>query len=84
MPYIDTDLYNEELDTNGNENLVQIFLYLATLQQNSFQNKWTKLVMQKLTRAGIKSLSELKYYIVNETPNSLFINASGSGLHGTT
>ena len=26
---IDTDLYNEELDTNGNENLVQICLQLA-------------------------------------------------------
>ena len=36
---INTDLYNEELDTNGNENLVQICLQLANLQQKSFLNK---------------------------------------------
>ena len=81
---IDTDLYNEELNTNGNVNLVQIFLQLINLQQKSFPNKWTNAVMQKLTRVGIKHLSELKSYIVNATLNPRPINADGSGLHRTT
>ena len=81
---VDTDLYNEELNTNGNENLVQICLQLANLQQKSFPNKWTNAVMRKLTMADIKSPSGLKYYIVSETLNPRLINAGGSGLHWNT
>ena len=78
---IDTDLYNKELSTNDNVNLVQICLQLANLQQKSIPNKWTNAVMRKLTRAGIKHPSELKHYIVNETLNPSLINAGGSGFH---
>ena len=80
----DTDLYKEELNTNGNVTLVQICLQLANLQQKSFPNKWTNAVMWKFTRTGIKSPSDLKYYIVSETLNPRLINAGGSGLHPTT
>ena len=81
---IDTDLYNEEFNTNGNVNLVQICFQLANLQQKSFPNKWTNAVMRKLPRAGIKHPSELKNYIVNETLNPCLIDASGNGFHRTT
>ena len=81
---IDTDLYNEELDTNGNVNLVQICLQLTNLQQKRFLNKWTNVMMRKLTRAGIKHPSELKDYIINETLNPRLINAGNSGFHQTT
>ena len=76
---INTDLYNEELNTNGNENLVQICLQLANLQQKSFPNKWTNAVILKLT--GIKNPVELKHYIVNKTLNPRLINTGGSGLY---
>ena len=36
---INTDLYNDELDTNGNKMLVQICHQLVNLQQKSFTNK---------------------------------------------
>ena len=72
---IDTDLYNEELNTNSIVNLVQICLQLANLQQKSFPNKWTNAVMPKLTRAGIKHPSELKHYIINTTLNPRLINS---------
>ena len=36
---IDTYIYNEQLDNNGNVNLVQICLRNASLQQKSFPNK---------------------------------------------
>ena len=81
---IDTDLYNKELNTTSNVNLVQICLQLANLQQKSFPNKWTNVVMRKLTRAGIKHPSELKDYIVNETLNPLLINAGCSGFRQST
>ena len=81
---IDTDMYNKELDTNGNVNLVQICLQLANLQQKSFPNKWTNAVMQKLTRAGIKHPSKLKDYIIYETLNPRLTNAGDSGFNQTT
>ena len=81
---IDTDLYNKELNTNGNVNFVQIWLKLANLQQKSFPNKWTNTVMRKLTRAGIKHPSDLEDFIVNKTLDQRLINASGSGFHRTT
>ena len=81
---IDTDLYNEELNRNGNEILIQMCLQLANLQQKSFPNKWTNAVMRKFTRASIASPSDLKYYIVSETLNTRLINAGDSGLHPTT
>ena len=80
---IDTDLYNKELNTKSNVNLVQIYLQLANLQQKSFPNKWTNAEMQKFTKASTKSPSDLKYYIVGETLNPRLINAGGSGLHRT-
>ena len=82
--YIDTDLYNEELNRNGSENFIRMCLQLANLQQKSFPNKWTNAVMRKLARAGIKSPPELKYYIVNETLNPRLTTAGDSGLHPTT
>ena len=72
------------MNTNSNENLVQICLQLANLQQKRFPNKLTNAVMRKLTRAGIKILSELKYYIVNETLNPRPTTTGDSGLHPTT
>ena len=81
---IDTDLYSEELNRNGNENLIRMCFQLANLQQKSFPNKWTNAVMRKLTRAGIKSPPELKYYIVSETLNPRLTTAGDSGLHPTT
>ena len=81
---IDTDTYNEELDNNGNVNLVQICLQNANLQQKSFPNKWTNAVMRKLTRAGIKQPSELKDYIITKTLNPRLRNGGDSGFHQTT
>ena len=81
---IDTDLYNKELNTKSNVNLVQIYLQLANLQQKRFPNKWTNAVMRKLTRAGIEHPSELKYYIVNETLYPRLSNAGGGGFCRTT
>ena len=57
---IDTDLYNEELDRNGNKILVQMCLQLKNLQQKSFLSKWTSVVMCKFTRASITSTLDLK------------------------
>ena len=79
-----TNLYNEELDKNGNKILIQMCLQLANLQQKSFPNKWTNAVMRKLTRTSIASPSDLKYYIVSETLNPRLITAGDSGLHPTT
>ena len=59
-------------------------LQLTNLQQKSFPNKWTNAVLRKFTRASINSPSNLKYYIVSETPNPPLVNAGGSGLHPTT
>ena len=81
---INTDLYNEELNRNGNENLIRMCLQLANLQQKSFFNKWIIAIMRKLTRAGIKSPPELKYYIVSETLNPRLTASGDSGLHLTT
>ena len=81
---IDIDLYNEELNRNGNANLISMCLQLANLQQKSFPNIWTNAVMIKLTRAGIKDPPELKYYIVNDTLNPRLAAAGDSGLHPTT
>ena len=81
---VNTDLYNEELDTSTNEILAQICLQLANIQQKCFSNKWTNAVMQNFTRASITSPSNLKHYIVSETLNKRLINIGGSGLHPTT
>ena len=81
---IDIDLYNEELNRNGNANLISMCLQLANLQQKSFPNKWTNAVMNKLTRARIHSPPELKYYIVSETLNPRLTASGDSGLHPTT
>ena len=81
---INTDLYNEELNRNGNENLIRMCLQLANLQQKSFFNKWIIAIMRKLTRAGIKSPPELKYYIVNKTLNPRLDVSGDSGLNPTT
>ena len=81
---IDTDAYNEELDNNGNVNLVNMCLQTANLQQKSFPNKWTNAVMRKLNRAGIQHLSELKDFILNKTLNSRLKGSGDSGFHQTT
>ena len=81
---IATDMYNKELDNNGNVNLVQICLKNAYLEQKSFPNKWTNAVMQKLTRAGIKHLSELRDYIIHKTLNPRLTNAGDNGFCQTT
>ena len=81
---IDTDLYNEELNTSSNEIFVQICLKLANLQQKIFPNKWSNAVMGKFTRASITSSSDLKHYIVSKTLNPRLINAGGSGLYPIT
>ena len=46
--------------------------------------KWTTAVMRKFTNVGIKSPSDLKYYVISELLNPRLINAGGSGLHRTT
>ena len=81
---IDIDLYNEELNRNGNNNLIRMCLQLASMQQKSFPNKWTNAVMNKLTRAEIRSPPKLKYYIISETLNPRLTVSSDSGLHPTT
>ena len=81
---IDADLYNEELNKNGNNNLIRLCLQLASMQQKSFPNKWTNAVMSKLTRAGIHTPPELKYYIISKTLNPRLTVSGDSGLHPTT
>ena len=81
---VDADTYNEELDKNGNNNLIRLCLQVASMQQKSYPNKWTNAVMRKLTRAGIYTPPELKYYIVNETLNPRLDVAGDSGLNPTT
>ena len=82
---IDTDTYNEELENNSNVNLEQICLQNANLQQKSFPNKWINIVMQKLTRVGIKHPSKQKdYIIINKTLDPRLKNAGDSGFHQTT
>ena len=80
---IDADMFNEELTKNGNDNLIRLCLQVASMQQKSFPNKWTNAVMRKLTRAGIHTPPELKYYIVNETLNPRLDVAGDSGLNPT-
>ena len=80
---IDTDLYNEELNRNGNDNLIRMLLQLANLQQKSFPNKWTNDVMRKLTIAGTKSPPELKYFVVSEMLNPHLTASGDNGLHLT-
>ena len=77
---IDTNLYTEELDTNGNKILVQICLQVVNLQQKSFWNKGTNAVMRKFTRASIISPSNLKHYNISKALNQRLINADGSDL----
>ena len=81
---VNADTYNEELDRNGNDNLIRLCLQVASVQQKSYPNRWTNAVMRKLTTAGINTPQELKYYIVHETLNPRLSAAGDSGLNPTT
>ena len=41
-------------------------------------------VMRKFARAHINSLSNLKYYMIHETPNPCLVNSGDSGFQPTT
>lgn len=81
---IDTHEYHEILNRTGNKALQTLCLKVATLQQKSFKTKWTNRVMEKLTKAKILAIYQLKYVIDTGTLNRRLTMNGDSGLHPTT